>query len=126
MRSRSLPPTATWDQALRSPRTPDRPRYELQLSRLWDFELLLPDALLPSLLRAELPVQPSVPPLPQAPRVIPIEGTAMLRHGATRSSSRSSSGIRCLICFLPIRVLRDSCATNEQATSVPEARAQAL
>ena len=70
-------------------------------------ELLLPEALLPSQLRAELPVQPSGLPLPQAPRLMPI-GKAMLKHGATRSSSRSSVGFRCLMRFTSLDVVVES------------------
>jgi len=58
-------------------------------------ELLLPDALLPSQLRSELPLPPS--PLLWHAMVMPSAGSERPKHGATRSSSRSSSGFRCLI-----------------------------
>jgi hypothetical protein len=68
-------------------------------------ELLLPEALLPSQLRAELPVQPSGFALPQAPIVMPIAGKPRLKQGATRSSSRSSVGFRCLMRFTSPHVM---------------------
>jgi len=60
-------------------------------------ELFVPEALLPSQLRSELPLPPS--PLLWHPMTMPRLGKDTPKHGATRSSRRSSWGLRCLIGF---------------------------
>src|ERR1700752_5399183 len=76
-------------------------RYELQLSLLLLLELLLPEALVPSLLRAELAPPPALltppPPPPAPPQSAMLTGSPT--HGAPRPSIRSSVGFRCLIGF---------------------------